>query len=111
MTLAIPRKVQLSARGLVHRVTFRDEDGSIRNVDSATLEIVFRAPDGTETRRTAANVGGGSGQGTYTDTAGDHNNAVGWWTRWGTADFGGGVGPFPSTAVRYEVVAEGDAPE
>jgi hypothetical protein len=110
MSLATAIPIQTTARGLVHRLTFKNEDGTLRSISGATIEVVYRDPDGNEARESGVIVGDGTGgQATFTDTAGTHNAVVGWWRRWGTADFGGGNGPFPSTSVRYEVTAEGDA--
>lgn len=96
------------------RARILERDGSVRDVSGDTLQMKFKDPSGSISTETAAfsTDSDHAGDGTdgwieFVDTGAAKTDTVGRWKYWGYVTTSGGDGPFPSSTLSYEVVAEG----
>lgn len=111
MTFVTAQAIYTSQRDVQYNVVFRlgsAPDSPVRDLTGATVEIVFRDPNGVVVRRAGVIIGAATnGRAGYLDAPGDHNAVPGVNRYWGTYTLGA-TGPVPSTQLEYTVAAEGD---
>lgn len=94
---------RLNQEGLVIRFAFRDQDGAIIDLDSATsLVMRLRKPSGTVVEKTLSVLGDpANGVAQYVTTDTDLNE-TGSWSRQAIIDLEGGLTPFEIFTFRVE---------